>query len=699
MEHPEYPGYYDYANGWEKGGGSHLHDGGSGHFGDSKVLLHLPSNTSNFGPSRNIRIYPGRDYVLSAWVWVEIGELIIGGDYRHLESTSIPHRVSAKMKGFNGITVKPTGQWERVELHIPASEDLPESDWEDHQWCVRVYIGAPNNTWGRVDDIRFHPDDALMSTVYYDCEQRKPRLSVGPNGHPSHLVEYDIGGRRTASYKVDPEKQSDDDGYKTIAEKYEYGTVGDQLRLLFPTSGEKLNPGKEYSIKWYPDQGRPGNPANIAQSTYDIEWYDGFIWVTIAREVSGCSYNWTVPAGLTPRTGCKVRVKLHGDASVSDQSITPFTIQPNEAPSSFELVDPHKTVGPYATREELQDKGAPVTLAWTEATDPEDRVHYRVELRYAANSESEWQAVAQKAIGLAVDVTLADYGEYRWRVIASDGENETTSSEGSIAVGPKNFFLLRDVYGAYVAWVDARLYEELPKTLSAEKAEGFRNTYSLQVENKMVFPYKEFYPSMSWSGGNSFMYRVRIYNANGGDWGTSTSSWTAWEYEGEGCGERDQIGGGGCQFHSSATGLREIELRPTCGGIPGCCAQNGVDAYGFTLCCALNTDAESDNYGDVTTDCSSMGRKVNFPEISVSVDYACCGPNSTGSVDGTFPGSVKKSAHALMRMSCEISGPYHIWYRGWNRGNAGMSKWVHDGDYTGNGEHKMDMVWFAIYMY
>jgi len=191
-------GYFDKMNGWEKSGAV-VKDCPVAFFGDNAVYVDLPVGSKKFGPSRNVAILPNTDYIMSAWVYVEDGELLMHGDYRHRgEGDVLPFVVGGREEGFTAeaVSAEASNHWQYIELKIQASKDLTETEWaESSRWAARVFVGSPNGVKGYIQDIRFFPADAQVNTVYYDEKWEKPQVSVDANGKPGTRVTFDDFGR------------------------------------------------------------------------------------------------------------------------------------------------------------------------------------------------------------------------------------------------------------------------------------------------------------------------------------------------------------------------------------------------------------------------------------------------------------------------------------------------------------------------
>ena len=413
---PAHTDYFDYANGWQKAGA--VLSSTKTHLGEQSVYIDLPVGSQKFGPSRNIRIYPGTDYVMSAWVLVESGQLLMDGDYRHLQSTTIPHQVSGTMKEFEGKSVSAGPEWQRMELLIPANTDLSASDWDEHDWCVRVFVGNPNGVKAYIDDIRFHPASALMSTTYYESTYRLPRLSVGPDGNPGKLAEYDEFGRAVSSSVIDVTKSAQDDDYAQLLAENEYRTAGDGLRLLTQNRGTKVYRGGScrgedeyyfYSrettvIRWWAPDGVVG------QNGVDVEFFDGASWRKLAENLHARgAYPWR-PAPDHERPECKIRVVAHDDPTIIDESDVPFAVVSNRL-----IGGPDVPSGGSTTLE----PGDPVVLTWRPESDPEGEPQ-----RYAVYvvSDTDHDLVARDLLvpSYELGVPTGDV-RVRWQVYVSDG--------------------------------------------------------------------------------------------------------------------------------------------------------------------------------------------------------------------------------------------------------------------------------------
>ena len=184
--------YFDLANGWQRGGG--ILTSAAVHFSTKSVYV-----LNNFGPSRNFKIYPGKDYIMSAWVRPIVDSVLMWGDYRLIQNvdTTLPLDVGAFMCAFSGtpVRVKAPGDWQYIEARIHAATDITAAYWNafPDKWCARVYVGTSPRGQAYIDDIRIYPADAQVTTTYYDSRNRVV-CTVDANNHASY-AEYDTWDR------------------------------------------------------------------------------------------------------------------------------------------------------------------------------------------------------------------------------------------------------------------------------------------------------------------------------------------------------------------------------------------------------------------------------------------------------------------------------------------------------------------------
>jgi hypothetical protein len=150
--------------------------------GASSPSISAVSNTELFGQkvlkvqnasaARPFKLAQGKNYLMSAWVKVESGQLKIAGSYLKAcsgdnePSVIVCATPSLAMSGAPKI-VSTTSGWQYIEVPISAGSDIPSSQWTE-QWYANMSIGTKDGGVAYLSDIRFAPSDALVSTQYYD---------------------------------------------------------------------------------------------------------------------------------------------------------------------------------------------------------------------------------------------------------------------------------------------------------------------------------------------------------------------------------------------------------------------------------------------------------------------------------------------------------------------------------------------------
>jgi hypothetical protein len=344
--------YFDYPNGWQKGGGL-LTGADTKHFGERCVKL-----VDKLGPTRISRIDPTRDYVASAWVKVT-GKLLIVAQYCNYTGTDdnvfpIPtnqlsncdYAQDSKLVESNG------GKWQYVELPIKASK---KSHTNISKPCIKLmFSNSPTEikTSGNIaymDDLRFYPNSGQLTTTYYDTKWQQPITTVGVDGKPSDRVALDGYGRPVKWYKY----QTGDHDVLQLTKKQEYHSQNEVMpnegvRVIYPNGGESLSSGDQLRIEWTNDSTRTIKIALMRP--------DGAVaWSKILPDHSGNGIEY-IPA-LTNYGGRNLRVVAidMNNADVSDESDATFRI--NTCPNPPVCATPGIYVGSDQTSVYFQWSG------------------------------------------------------------------------------------------------------------------------------------------------------------------------------------------------------------------------------------------------------------------------------------------------------------------------------------------------------
>ncbi len=275
-------GYWDYENGWEKGDDANvtLSNGAPAvHFGQNVIQVE-----NDYAAGRNNRVYPGKAYVMTAWVKVTSGTLFMAAGYqcRTADNSNIWPIPGGTLNSAglepdkNSLSaVECASQWKLMKLLIPASKTSMMTD-NSKEYYARAWVGK-GNTEGVVayiDDVRFYPQNAMVTSTYYDQKWQQPILSVDANNNPSIKTVYDDFGRVSEIYKV----KKDDINNPVLLKKNKYHLYselleGDNVEILSPNGNEKFTPYQEITIEWVQ---RAEANANVickkegSASTYNI---------------------------------------------------------------------------------------------------------------------------------------------------------------------------------------------------------------------------------------------------------------------------------------------------------------------------------------------------------------------------------------------------------------------------------------------
>jgi YD repeat-containing protein len=315
-------GYFDYQNGWEKGGGASIQSSPLSGFSPKAIYIDLPNDNSanaKWGPGRNFKILPQKDYIMTARVYVVDGTLIMSGDYRYITGSSVPYGCSNQARQFGGTSSLASestkNEWRLMKIKIPASSDITTTDWSTRQdWGVRVFVGSPNGVKAYITDIRFYPSKALVSTFYYDQNLGVPIAFVDAN-NKCKRYEYDAYGRLT---KV---KNNAGDIVKTASY-----TMGQPHTMFFINAPSSYYPfwidgTKTWTIKW----ATVGLQVANVKIEYSLD--GGVTWATITTSPApnNGNYAWSFPSVLTPKDNCRLRISDAANSNTFSLS-EPFSI-------------------------------------------------------------------------------------------------------------------------------------------------------------------------------------------------------------------------------------------------------------------------------------------------------------------------------------------------------------------------------------
>ena len=299
--------YIDKTNYWERGMGND-----AGLSSPEVTLVSSPVHFGKkclkvkhaYGPSRNFRIFNDggiRDYVLTAWVKpdgvsVEKGK-VIGADYRR-RIDDAPYWNNDLVSGTADISVTEKNGWYYVELPIPASQDLAGKTW-GNGWGVRVWVGAPNGPSGSyvyVDDIRFFPKDALITTRFLDDYRDNVVAEVGPNNN-AKFYSYDSFDR-IVQVKNNSGQTIEEYSYNLMGPgphsptNFSASVSGNTATFSWLSGSSMASDNITYTVRAIPWSGHPGLPFGGSTTAPGSQSYVSLTVADIERPVG--AYHWYV---------------------------------------------------------------------------------------------------------------------------------------------------------------------------------------------------------------------------------------------------------------------------------------------------------------------------------------------------------------------------------------------------------------------
>ena len=159
------------------------------------------------------------------------------------------------------------------------------------------------------------------------------------------------------------------------------------IKVHAPNGGEVILSGSTYTIRW-------GAPLEAVKFTLRYSINNGATWKLMAKNITGTSYNWNVPALLNNKNGCLVKVigfNSSGTKVGEDTSDATFTIE------VVKLTSPDGG--------EILQQGTPHTITWH--TNGTIRPVANAKLFYTTNGGSTWKAIK---------TLTGNPGSYNWRV-------------------------------------------------------------------------------------------------------------------------------------------------------------------------------------------------------------------------------------------------------------------------------------------
>jgi cytochrome c553 len=191
-------------------------------------------------------------------------------------------------------------------------------------------------------------------------------------------------GAKTAAFNVNSNDPSDPDITFNVLGN---GTPPTQVTLFSPNGGDVIPSGSTYTIQW-------NATPEAVKFTLKYSINNGSTWKLIAKNITGISYDWTVPVQNNNKTNCLVKVigfNAGGTKVCEDISDSTFTI---------EVV---KVTSPDGG--DVLESGETWTLRWQ--TNCTIRPVANTKLFYTTNGGSTWKAIK---------TLTGNPGSYNWTV-------------------------------------------------------------------------------------------------------------------------------------------------------------------------------------------------------------------------------------------------------------------------------------------
>jgi hypothetical protein len=158
------------------------------------------------------------------------------------------------------------------------------------------------------------------------------------------------------------------------------------MTLLAPNGGEIIPSGSTYTIRW-------STPPDAVKFTLRYSINNGSTWKLIAKNVTGTSYNWSVPI-LKSSKNCLIKVIGYNSAGANIGEDT------SDSTSTIEVV---KVTSPDGG--ETLTSGSTHTITWQ--TNGTIRPVASVKLSYSINGGGSWKAIK---------TVTGNPGSYNWPV-------------------------------------------------------------------------------------------------------------------------------------------------------------------------------------------------------------------------------------------------------------------------------------------
>jgi hypothetical protein len=174
-------------------------DNEGAHFGEKSTHV-----KNSYGPMTTVsKIDINKDYLFSAWVCPlnpNPMRMVV-----EVWRKSDQQKICAFDAAVSGLTAE---KWQKISKTITSSDLKAKGINSSNDFYFKIWIGNdPKDTKTAdfyVEDIRFHPSDALVTTNYYVAYNGylKPIVTLDENANPGEIIFYDNIGRPREIHKV-----------------------------------------------------------------------------------------------------------------------------------------------------------------------------------------------------------------------------------------------------------------------------------------------------------------------------------------------------------------------------------------------------------------------------------------------------------------------------------------------------------------
>lgn len=249
---------------------------------------------------------------------------------------------------------------------------------DNYGWTSKIRLSRLDTLTGIEETITVTPDSWSDETITITIPDNIPADSYGLTVETKYFHDDNSSG----SY------DEDDTVYqRVITDPVLLNILPKGPHLIAPNGGEVIPSGSTYNIKW------ETTPETVKfDLLYSLN--NGTTWNTIAKEVTGSSYDWRVPTPSKNKDGCLIKIIGYNASGMKvgeDTSDLTFKIE------VVKLTSPNGG--------EKWDSGSTYAITWT--SNGTKNPVANVKLLYTTNGGSTWKLITTRS---------GNPGNYPWEV-------------------------------------------------------------------------------------------------------------------------------------------------------------------------------------------------------------------------------------------------------------------------------------------